>query len=336
MPRPVLTLLALGSLADGPTVSAKTIESYIAGVVDLYKQQQADLVNSHPHPRDAPTLRAVVRLAKNDERERKRKANLDRGIGASCSLAFRALSTARSTHADAPVSRAGTLQDGYLTLADFSKILAAAMHRNSPEGLRDRLGMCLGHYGLMRSSNILDLEFADLSSIQLEGEGPTNCFAVVAPLQHGKTNKDGRTEYGAFIRSREPEACGVGALGFHFFYQSVLSSSPSLCCARFADCTYTSLQVPLRQPHVPGLGQLVPLVRAQLRLVQPRPPPPEGAVRPLGAPQVSGLHDERAQRGQRRRPQDDRRDARLPRQRRSDRPTPRRRPRRHHRRRSLG
>ncbi|GAA5919811.1 hypothetical protein JCM5296_002035, partial [Sporobolomyces johnsonii] len=85
------------------------------------------------------------------------------------------------------------------------------------EGVRDRLGFALGHYGLLRSSNILPVELPDLFSLDLPDEGPSPCFAVVVLLDNGKTNKDGRKEYAAFTRHEDPAACGVGALAFYFF-----------------------------------------------------------------------------------------------------------------------
>ena len=123
--------------------------------------------------------------------------------------------------------RIGSLQDGYTTSAELRNIFNSALQRRTAAGLRDRLAMCLGHYALLRSSNILPIELADLSAVDLDNEGPSPCFAVILILREGKTNQEARIEYGSFTRSRDPETCAVGALAFWLFYQCVAAPLPS-------------------------------------------------------------------------------------------------------------
>lgn len=83
------------------------------------------------------------------------------------------------------------------------------------------LCMALSHYALLRSHNTLELELPDLACLELEGEGESPCIAVLLILQHGKTNKHGRMEYGAFIRNKDVEVCPVGILAFYLFWRCV-------------------------------------------------------------------------------------------------------------------
>ncbi|GAA5920377.1 hypothetical protein JCM5296_003901, partial [Sporobolomyces johnsonii] len=89
--------------------------------------------------------------------------------------------------------------------------------RGIAEALRDRLGFTLAHYALLRSNNVLPIELADLFPVELPNEGPSPCFATVVLVNNGKTNQNGRVEYGAFIRNSDPEICGVGALALYLF-----------------------------------------------------------------------------------------------------------------------
>lgn len=111
------------------------------------------------------------------------------------------------------------MQDGNTTTDTFKQLLNVCLQRSTAEGLRDRLAFCLGHFGLLRSDNTLQIELADLASVDLPNEGPSPCFAVTVLLDNGKTNKDGRCEYAAFSRNKDVEACGVNALAFYLFFR---------------------------------------------------------------------------------------------------------------------
>ncbi|GAA5971969.1 hypothetical protein JCM11641_001590 [Rhodosporidiobolus odoratus] len=153
-------------LAAIKTGSGSVIDTYVAAVVDLWKQQRAEGVNSFPHPGEWPAVKQMKELTAAKKHERKRKEYVDRGIG--------------------------SLQDGYTSLDQFKALLKAGFTRETAEGLRDRLTYCLGHYGLLRSNNILPIELADLSTVELKNEGPSPCHVVFALLDHGKTNQEGR------------------------------------------------------------------------------------------------------------------------------------------------
>ncbi|GAA5821387.1 hypothetical protein JCM3770_000349 [Rhodotorula araucariae] len=139
----------------GKTGSSSVVEGYIVACIDLWRQQAAQKSNSHLNlnARKTPALTANIQVSKQNTAACKREEVL-----------------------------AGWVPHGQF----IRHILAAAMARNTAE-LRDRLGMSLAHYGLLRLGNIL--------SVELKREGPTsekNCFSVVVLLDHGKTNKDGR------------------------------------------------------------------------------------------------------------------------------------------------
>jgi len=73
--------------------------------------------------------------------------------------------------------------------------------------LRTAVDFLLAHNMLLRSESCLAAELPDLFTIQLPGEGPTPCPAMVMIMDNGKTNQMGRLEYGAVMRHRNPLLC---------------------------------------------------------------------------------------------------------------------------------
>lgn len=69
----------------------------------------------------------------------------------------------------------------------------------------------------MRSDNQRNLHLNDLSSIELEDEGPTPCFAVICIMKRGKTMKNGKPCYGSFTRHKNVMVCPVAFLAMHLF-----------------------------------------------------------------------------------------------------------------------
>ncbi|KAE8183507.1 hypothetical protein CF328_g8161 [Tilletia controversa] len=193
---------------DAPgTLSESSVKSYVAALVDLYVQQQARGVNSAPHPRHGP-VRILLSTRKVQEHSRKRREYVDRGIGTSL--------------------------DGY-TQAQLEDICAFFIQRDSETGLRDRLAFLISHYALLRGDNARKLELADLHHLDLAGEGPSPCFAVVLLLANGKTNQAGRVEYGSFLRNRDVRVCPVGCLALYLFSRFHHSAEP------FPDLSKSSL-----------------------------------------------------------------------------------------------
>ncbi|KAG2214162.1 hypothetical protein INT45_014126 [Circinella minor] len=84
-------------------------------------------------------------------------------------------------------------------------------------GLRDGALFLLQHYGLLRSESIRKMEFADLQSLHLEDEGPSQCHALVMILKQGKINKFGRVEVAGCMRNKNMAICPQMMLACYFF-----------------------------------------------------------------------------------------------------------------------
>lgn len=57
---------------------------------------------------------------------------------------------------------------------------------------------------LLQSEAHKCLELADMSSMDMDNEGPTLCTALVIRRDHGKTNKASRIEFSAAMRHKDP------------------------------------------------------------------------------------------------------------------------------------
>ena len=117
---------------------------------------------------------------------------------------------------------AGTMFDGYSTIAELIQLTDYFLRQDSTEHYRNAAMLLTSHYTLMRGENVRELEMADVQTLPLEGEGPTpeiECPALVLLLDHGKTNQFGNAQHGSFIRNSNVEACPWMALGLYLFYR---------------------------------------------------------------------------------------------------------------------
>ncbi|KAG2215455.1 hypothetical protein INT45_014291, partial [Circinella minor] len=110
-----------------------------------------------------------------------------------------------------------TAADGYTTHAEMEKIVDQFWSNGTELGLRDGTSFLLQHYGLLRSESIRKIEFADLQSLHLEDEGPSQCHALVMILKQGKTNKFGRVEVAGCMRNKNVAICPQMMLACYFF-----------------------------------------------------------------------------------------------------------------------
>jgi hypothetical protein len=181
------------------TISDRTVCAYVAAVVDLYRQQVANGVNNHPHPRDSD-IKAMLETLRINSYKHKRNQNIDRGIG--------------------------TMLDGYVSLEQFKGISKHFFNKNGGVDVRNRAMFLVSHFGLMRGDNIRKLELADMFSINFENEGVTPCLALVLVLSHGKTNRFYKIEYAPMIRNKHVEICPIGSLALWFFERFHIQDEP--------------------------------------------------------------------------------------------------------------
>ncbi|KAE8246728.1 hypothetical protein A4X13_0g5650 [Tilletia indica] len=89
--------------------------------------------------------------------------------------------------------------------------------RNGDAALRDCVCFLLSHFALLRGDDLRPIELADIHHLDMRNEGPGDRFAVMLLLQHGKTNKHGRVEFGSFMRNKDAAICPVAFLSIYLF-----------------------------------------------------------------------------------------------------------------------
>jgi hypothetical protein len=197
------------------TVGRSTVNSYVAAMVDLWKQQARARINSYPSPRNE-AVKALLQVTQYEEDARKRKNYEDRG--------------------------AGTMLDGYTTTDQLRSISRFFWNNFREPGvrLRNLLAFLLSHYALMRGEASRKMELADIHCVKLENEGYSPCRAVVMVMRQGKTNQVGRIEVGSYLRNKCVELCPHGLLAFYLFWRWHVDREP------FPDFTSSERWYPLK------------------------------------------------------------------------------------------
>jgi Centromere DNA-binding protein complex CBF3 subunit, domain 2 len=57
------------------------------------------------------------------------------------------------------------------------------------------------------------------SRVSLPNEGPTPCFPMIMIMGNGKMDPQGRLEYGAVMKYRNPLLCAMTHTAFYLFYR---------------------------------------------------------------------------------------------------------------------
>ena len=77
---------------------------------------------------------------------------------------------------------------------------------------------------MTRGEDTRHAELADIFTIELQNQGPTRCFPLIATIDVSKTNKTGKPWYAACLRTRNVQSCPVGALSFYLLYRFTLGN----------------------------------------------------------------------------------------------------------------
>ena len=184
-----------------------TVRSYVSAIKELWSYQTSRGLHNAPQPTRI-TLKALETSILRGEHARRRGEFTDRGIS--------------------------TFRDGYVAsqIPDLNhQVWSEGLGKSVVEqSLRTQLDFLLGNTMLLRSSNRLPIELADLFLMPLPKEGPRgDSWCLVTIMDQGKTNQHGRLEYGAALRHRDYRSCVVGALAASLFWRWHRSGEPFPC-----------------------------------------------------------------------------------------------------------
>jgi hypothetical protein len=185
-------------LQDQTRLSWRSVRAYISAITDLYREQKAIGMNSHPTPREDNVREYLKSLQRRDALQGKEQF-ADKGR-------------------DTPL-------DGY-TEDEFEQVCHElwAQGGSSPEcHFRTLVDILLGHYMLPRGGDRRSAEISDLFTFEFKGEGPTRCMPLIFTTRAGKQNQHGRLETIGALRNRKPLICMLGGLAFYLLYRWDLS-----------------------------------------------------------------------------------------------------------------
>jgi len=178
-----------------------TVRTYGTAITRLWAEQRTRKMNGQsmnpsPHPRGFAN-KAIYRHLLRQTHDTQRKEWADRMVG--------------------------TIKDAYSPSKVPDHTRCAWNVKDKACGLRTAVDFLFGNHMLLRSNNRRPIELADCFRLECPNEGikvansPTYAFVVV--MNQGKPNQNGRMEYGAAFRHRNPLACLVGQLAFWLFFR---------------------------------------------------------------------------------------------------------------------
>jgi Centromere DNA-binding protein complex CBF3 subunit, domain 2 len=176
---------------DQTCLSWRSVRAYVTALTDLYREQKALGMNSHPTPRE-DNVREYIKSLQRRDAQRDREQFADKGRD--------------------------TLLDGY-NEDEFERVcheLWAQGAVSSPEcHFRTLVDILLGHYMLTRGGDRRRAEMSDLFTFEFKGEGPTCCMPLIFTTRAGKRNQHGRLETIGALRHKKPLICMLGGLAFY-------------------------------------------------------------------------------------------------------------------------
>ncbi|KAJ6437110.1 High-osmolarity-induced transcription protein 1 [Purpureocillium lavendulum] len=189
-------------LTVGSLLTRGTIDAYIAAVIELWRLQVAHGNANTENPRGA-AVRGFLEQRGRQRGKHDRASFKDRGTDG---------------------IQAGYSPEEWLRIQHL--LLSGAAY--TPQNLRTRVDLLLGHYYLLRGENRRKMELADLSLLDYPpSEGPTPCGCLVSLLRDGKLNKTARKEFMGALRHKDPLFCTQGALAQLFFWRWHVAGEPA-------------------------------------------------------------------------------------------------------------
>ena len=175
---------------DETRLSWRSVRTYITAITDLYREQKALGMNSHPSPRE-DNVREYLKSLQRRDTQRDREQFADKGRD--------------------------TLLDGY-NEDEFERVCHELWARGGSSTechFRTLVDILLGHYMLTRGGDRRAAELSDLFTFEFKGEGPTRCMPLIFTTRAGKQNQHGRLETIGALRHRKPLICMLSGLAFY-------------------------------------------------------------------------------------------------------------------------
>ncbi|KAG2216880.1 hypothetical protein INT45_004564 [Circinella minor] len=91
--------------------------------------------------------------------------------------------------------------------------------------------LLLSHHCLLRGENVHSLDLLDAQTLSLEGEAVTpdiECHALVILIDHRKTNKFGKPQYGSCIRNDNIKTCPWMTLALYLFHRDNIDNTKEM------------------------------------------------------------------------------------------------------------
>ncbi|KAI8346853.1 hypothetical protein B0O80DRAFT_517285 [Mortierella sp. GBAus27b] len=185
----------------GTLPSFETVDGYVKAATDLYWSQKSDPENDAMHNEPSPRSAAIHTLMHS---YRLRLAETKTSMDPSNLV----IEQGHELGALKQLMRDGLIHN-YPNLGGTK--------RHACVGLRNRLNASWSHYMMSRSENMRMATFPDIFSHVFHPEKDTDqmVLGVVLLMLRGKTNREGKANYGVVVRNKDVDLCPVGSLAFY-------------------------------------------------------------------------------------------------------------------------
>lgn len=117
------------------------------------------------------------------------------------------------------------IQDAFLPKSDDP---AAGRALSLAAAFSHRAAFLLSYHGALRCESTRHLDFSDLATIFAENEGLKGSHLLLLTLGKGKTNRFGKYDRTALMRSKNVEMCAHGALALLLFIRHHVRGAPQI------------------------------------------------------------------------------------------------------------
>lgn len=182
--------------------SYETVDAYVKAGTDLYWTQMADHKNVEMHSEPPPRSPAIQTLMHSYKiRLAETKTSMD--------PSNLVIEQGHEVNALRQVMRDGWTHN-YPQFGGYK--------RHAVVGFRNRLNATWSHYMMSRSENMRMATFPDIFSHIFHPEKETEqqmVLGIVLTMLRGKTNREGKANFGVIVRNKDVELCPVGSLAFY-------------------------------------------------------------------------------------------------------------------------
>jgi len=200
--------------------SVELVEAHVKAVCDLYetqkvKDQVAMAGQDHPQTSGVKALLRQFRLRRGEITKSAHAGTLTVGDGYEVDFLREVMQVS--------------------WIHTYQKSNNSSSRHHGHVGLCNRFSLCWSHFMMCCGENMRMATLSDISAhiFQHNSQDGYHSLGIILAMLQGKTNREGKENYGIIVHNKEVEICPVGALAFY------LLELWMVCILKYSICTPT-------------------------------------------------------------------------------------------------